>query len=70
MTLTEDSNGDRDLFVCVELVRMAGQILRTSCPHTVMHRLCRLTADELVRVERLATENPALAKERLRNAFA
>lgn len=53
------------------LEQLAGQILWTSSLHTVMHRLCRLTADELVRVERLlATENPALAKERLRNAFA
>jgi hypothetical protein len=70
MTLTEDCHGDRTLTVPGDLVRIAGRLLGTSSESMIMHRLCRLPADELVRVERLSTENPTLAAERLRNAFA
>jgi hypothetical protein len=69
MTLTENCYGDRTLTVPGELVRIAGRLLGTSSESMIMNRLCRLTADELVRVERLSTENPTLAAERLRRAL-
>lgn len=69
MTGHENARGDLRLVITGDLYRLAARILETEDDGGICWRLSRLSVEKLLRLERLATEQPEVAEAMMRGAW-